>query len=105
MCSTCVICPHILACFCSDVYVTSVLKIQSQSQLPQVLELGQTSQTVPVPDVEASCCLGSEGNGVSRGGRGRGRPSPPGGSKDKQSVLNKGRDNMGKDEEDQQCRT
>ncbi len=29
----------------------------------------------------------------------------PGGRKDKQSVLNKGRDNMGKDKEDQPSRT
>jgi hypothetical protein len=34
-----------------------------------------------------------------------GGPSPPGGGKDKQSVLSKGRDNMGKDEEDQTSRT
>ncbi len=39
------------------------------------------------------------------GGRGEGGPSPPGGGKDKQSVPNKGRDNMGKDEEDQPSRT
>jgi hypothetical protein len=54
-----------------------------------------------VPDVEAGCCLWSEGNGVSLGKGGEGGPSPPGGGKDKQSVPNKGRDNMGKDEEDQ----
>ncbi len=54
-----------------------------------------------VPDVEAGCCLGSEGNGVSVGEGGDGGPGPPGGGKDKQSGPNKGRDNMGKDEEDQ----
>ncbi len=50
--------------------------------------------------MEAGYCLGSEGNGVCMGEGGVG-PSPPGGGKDKQSVPNKGRDNMGKDEEDQ----
>ncbi len=50
-----------------------------------------------VSDLEACCCLGSEGNGVSVGERGEGGPGPPGGGKDKQSVPNKGRDNIGKD--------
>jgi hypothetical protein len=54
-----------------------------------------------VPDVEVGCCLGSEGNGVSLGEGGEGGPSPPGGGKDKQSVSYKGKDNMGKDKEDQ----
>jgi hypothetical protein len=30
-----------------------------------------------VPDVEAGCCLLSEGNGVSVGEGGEGRPGPP----------------------------
>jgi hypothetical protein len=34
-----------------------------------------------------------------------GGPGPPRGGKDKQSVPNKGRDNMGKDEEEQPSRT
>jgi hypothetical protein len=54
-----------------------------------------------VPDVEAGCCLGSEGNGVSMGEGGKDGPGPPERGKDKQSMPNKGRDNMGKDEEDQ----
>ncbi len=54
-----------------------------------------------MPDVEVGCCLGSEENGVSMGGGGEGGPGTPGGRKDKQSVPNKGRDNIGKDEEDQ----
>jgi hypothetical protein len=58
-----------------------------------------------VLDVETGCCLGSEGNVVSLEEGGEGGPGPPGGGKDKQSVLNKGRDNMGKDEEDQSSRT
>jgi hypothetical protein len=58
-----------------------------------------------VPDVEAGYCLGSEGNGVSLEEEGEGGPGPPGGGKDKQSVLNEGRDNMDKDEEDQPSRT
>jgi hypothetical protein len=58
-----------------------------------------------VPDVEAGCCLGSKGNWVSMGEGGEGRPSPLGGGKDKQLMPNKGRDNMGKDEEDQPSRT
>ncbi len=53
-----------------------------------------------VPDVEAGCCYGPEGNGVSLGGGDEGGPGPPGCGKDKQSVLGEGRDNMGKDEED-----
>ncbi len=58
-----------------------------------------------VPDVEAGCCLGPEGNGVSLGEGGEGGPGPPGGGKDKQLVLSEDRDNMGKDEEDQTSRT
>jgi hypothetical protein len=59
-----------------------------------------------VPDVETGCCLGSEGNGVSGEGEGvEGEPGPPERGKDKQSVPNKGRENMGKDEEDQPSRT
>jgi hypothetical protein len=58
-----------------------------------------------MPDVEAGCCLGSEINGLSLGEGGKGGPGPPGGGKDKQSVSDKGRDNMGKDEEDQPSRT
>ncbi len=58
-----------------------------------------------MPDVEAGCCLGSEGKGVSLREGGEGGPGPPAGGKDKQSVLNKGRDNIGKDEEDQPSQT
>ncbi len=50
-----------------------------------------------MPDTEAGCCLGPEGSGVSSGEGGEQGPSPPGGGKHKQSVLSKGRDNMGKD--------
>ncbi len=38
-------------------------------------------------------------------GKGVREGQPPGGGKDKQSVLNKGRGNMGKDKEDQSSRT
>ncbi len=55
-----------------------------------------------MPDVQADYCLESEGNGVSLGKGGEGGPGPPGGRKNKQSVLSKGWDNMGKDEEDKQ---
>ncbi len=58
-----------------------------------------------MPDVEMGCCLGSEGNGVSMGKDGEGRPGPPERRKDKQSVPYKGRDNIGKDKEDQPSRT
>jgi hypothetical protein len=58
-------------------------------------------QTLHVPDMEAGCCLGPEGNGVSLGEGGEGGPGAPGGGRDKQSVLSKSRDNMGKGEEDQ----
>ncbi len=57
-----------------------------------------------MPDIEAGCCLEPEGNGVSLGEGGEGRPVPPGGGKDKQSVLSDGRDNIGKDEEDRTSR-
>ncbi len=58
-----------------------------------------------MPDEETGCCLGSEGNGVNVGKGGRGGPGPPERGIDKQSVPNKGRDNMGKDEEDQASQT
>ncbi len=58
-----------------------------------------------MPDEERDCCLGSEGNGVSEGIEGWGRPRPPERGKYKQSVPKKGRDNMGKDEEDQPSQT
>ncbi len=58
-----------------------------------------------MPDVEAGCCLGSEGNGVSGGEGVEGGPGPPERMKDKQSVPNEGRDNMGKDDEDQPSQT
>ncbi len=45
------------------------------------------------------------GNGVSMGEGGEGGPGPWEGRKDKQSVPNKGRDNMVKDKEDQPSRT
>jgi hypothetical protein len=38
-------------------------------------------------------------------GKGAREGPPPGGKKDKQSVLSEGRDNMGKDEEDRASRT
>jgi hypothetical protein len=58
-----------------------------------------------VPDVETGYCLGSEGNRVSMGEGGEVGPSPPGKGKDKQSMPNKDRDNMGKDKEDQPSQT
>ncbi len=54
-----------------------------------------------VLDMETCCCLGPERNGVSIGGGGKGRPSPPERGKDKHLMPNRGRDNMGKDEEEQ----
>ncbi len=56
---------------------------------------------VNVPDLETGCCLGSEGNWVSVEEGSEGRAGPPGRGKDKQSMPNKGRDNIGKDEEEQ----
>jgi hypothetical protein len=52
----------------------------------------------------AGCCLGPEGNGVSLGEGGERGLSPPGSKEDKQSVLNEGRDNMEKDEEERASR-
>jgi hypothetical protein len=57
-----------------------------------------------VPDIEAGCCLGPEGNGVSSGEGGERGPNPPRGGKDEQSVLIMGRDNNGKDMEDRTSR-
>jgi hypothetical protein len=57
-----------------------------------------------MPDMETGCCLGSEGNGVSVGEGSEGGPGPPERGKDKQLMPNKGRDNMGKDEEEQPSR-
>ncbi len=53
-----------------------------------------------MPDIGAGRCLGPEGNGVSVGKGGEGGHGPPKGEGDKQSVLNEGRDNMKKDEEE-----
>jgi hypothetical protein len=50
--------------------------------------------------MRAGRCLVPEGNGVSLGKGGEGGPGPPRSEGDKQSVLNKGRDNMDKDEEE-----
>jgi hypothetical protein len=63
------------------------------------------NEEVLVPDMGAGHCLRPEGNGVSLAERGKGGPGPPGGRKDKQSLLSEGRDNMGKDEEDQASQT
>ncbi len=57
-----------------------------------------------VLDIEAGCCLGPEGNGVNLGEWGEGGPGPPGGGKDKHSVLSEDGDNLGKDEEDRASR-
>ncbi len=57
-----------------------------------------------MPDTEAGCCLGPEGNGVSSGEGCEGGASPPGDGKEKQSVLSEGRNIMGKDEEDWKSR-
>jgi hypothetical protein len=51
--------------------------------------------------MEAGRCLGPEGKGVSLGEVGERGLSLPGSKEDKQSVLNEGRDNMEKDEEEQ----
>jgi hypothetical protein len=59
-----------------------------------------TSNFLSVPDMEMGGCLGSEGNGVSVGKGGESGPGPPERGKDKQSVPNKGRDNMGEDKKD-----
>jgi hypothetical protein len=62
--------------------------MQADQLIPvHYFRMGQMALTVP--DMEAGCCVGSEGNGVSLGERGEGGPAPPGGGKDKQSVLNK----------------
>ncbi len=58
-----------------------------------------------MPEIGAGRCLGPERNGVRLGEGGEGGPGPPGGRKDKQSMLSEGRDNMGKNEEDQVSRT
>ncbi len=48
-----------------------------------------------MPDVETGYCMGSEENGVCLGEGGKGGPGPPERGKDKLSVPNKRRDNMG----------
>jgi hypothetical protein len=47
-----------------------------------------------VLDMRAGHCLEPEGNGVSLGEGGEGGPCPPGGERDKQSVVSEGKDNM-----------
>jgi hypothetical protein len=54
-----------------------------------------------VPKIGVGRCLVPEGNGVSTGEGGEGGPGPPRSEEGKQSVLNEGRDNMDKDEEEQ----
>jgi hypothetical protein len=78
-------------------FLNQTLKI---SQVYSFTEGGgyQKYDIVSVPDVEAGHCLGPEGNGVSLWEVGEGGPQRSEG--DKQSVLNEGRDNMGKDEEE-----
>jgi hypothetical protein len=51
--------------------------------------------------METGCCLGSEGNGVSVGGKCEGGPGPSERGKDKQLMPSKNGDNMEKDEEGQ----
>ncbi len=58
----------------------------------------------PVPDMRAGRCLEPVGNGVSLGEEGEGGPGPPRSKGDQQLVLNKGRDNMDKDEEERASR-
>jgi hypothetical protein len=53
-----------------------------------------------MPDMGAGCCLGPEGNRISLGEGGEGGSGPQRGEGNKQSVLNKVRDNMEKDEEE-----
>jgi hypothetical protein len=55
--------------------------------------------------MEGGYCMRSEENGVGVGEGSEGGPGPPERGKDKQSMPTKGRDNMGKDEEEQSSRT
>ncbi len=57
-----------------------------------------------MPERGAGRCLGPEGNGVSSGKGGEGGPGRPRSEGDKQSVLNEGRDNMDKEEEERGSR-
>jgi hypothetical protein len=58
-----------------------------------------------VPNMEVGYCLESEGNRVNVGEGSEGGHGQLEREKDKQSMPNKGSDNMGKDEEDQSCWT
>ncbi len=60
---------------------------------------------IVVPNMEMGCCTGPKRNGVSTGGGGECGPGPPERGKDKHLMPNKGRDNMGKDKEEQPNRT
>jgi hypothetical protein len=60
------------------------------------------SYVITVPDMGAGHCLEPDGNGVSLGEGSEGGPGPPGGERDKQSVLSERRNNMDKDEEGRQ---
>jgi hypothetical protein len=51
--------------------------------------------------METGCCLDPERNGVSKGGGDEGGPGMLERGKDKLLMPNKGRDNMGKDDEEQ----
>jgi hypothetical protein len=60
----------------------------------------EKSARVSVPDMKAGWCLGSEENRVSMGEGSEGWPTPPERGRGKQLMPNKGRDNIGKDEEE-----
>jgi hypothetical protein len=88
------------------VIIRNIIKtIVSKKICLRIVTLNLLTLEVIVTDVKAGCCLGSEGNGVCAGEEGEGGSGPPERGKDKQSMPNKGRDNMGKEEEDQPSQT
>ncbi len=89
----------------SQVWTTDDRSLYSFLCLKQIAGNSKKVTQPSVHDEKTGCCRESEGNGVSMGEGGEGRPGTPERGKDKQSVPNKGRDNKGKDEEDQQSRT
>ncbi len=65
---------------------------------------GFACHCVSVPNMGARHCLDPKGNGVSLGKGGEGGPDPPKKQGKNQSVVNVGRDNKDKDEEERTSR-
>ncbi len=60
------------------------------------------SKYIPVPDMEMGCCLDPGGSVAGLEGGGEARPGPPEREKDRQLKPSEGRDNMKKEEAEEE---